>query len=69
VLCVAPQHAGLIHPAPLDQFAVQDGDLSGRSAEADEAQLEPEQASIPKTDRIRSGVRFHECDNGGAQGV
>ena len=60
---VASQHVGLVHPAPLDQFAVQDGDLSGWSAEADESQLEPEQAGLSETDRIRAGADFHGCDN------
>jgi hypothetical protein len=51
------QEALLADPAPpLDQLGVHDGDLPGRPAEADEAELEPEAQRFPEADGKRRGV-------------
>jgi hypothetical protein len=39
------------NPAPaLDQFLVHDGNLSGRPAETDQTQFQPESESLPEAD-------------------
>ena len=61
------QEAALGNPAPaLDQLLVHHGDLPGRPAEADEAELEPEAKRLPETQGLRplkgrrcSGVDHH----------
>ena len=49
------QEAALGDPPPaLDEFLMHDGDLSGRTAEADEAQLQPEDECLPKREGDRT---------------
>src|SRR6185503_11390442 len=51
----------LADPAALfDQFSVEDGDLSGRPAEADESQLEPEAERLGKSGVTRVGGLHYE---------
>ncbi|KAG0755171.1 hypothetical protein G6F24_012011 [Rhizopus arrhizus] len=72
VQCVEETPLG--NPAPpLHQFLMHDRDLPGRPAEADEAELEPEQQGLPETDGFAARqcllIGLHNPIEDGAGGI